>query len=162
MKKILLSVCCIIAFTMVSKSQVIESFENFIKTNTMANGHLDVPATFSVVANPHKDDVNGSDHVMMFTRAYDGNPWAGFWSSLSEPVDLTTSKYIRVKVLKPRISPLHFKVEGGTSVPSSFEITPVNEQTKTGEWEEIIFFFENATGTYPTIVLCPILKIRLP
>ena len=155
MKRFLLSLCILCAMTFVSKAQVIENFENFIKVNTMANGHLDVPEAFKIVANPLKSDASNSDHVMMFTRGYDGNPWAGFWSALSVPVDLTTDKYIRVKVLKPRISPLHFKVEGGTSVPSSFEINPVNEQTKTGEWETIVFYFENATGTYPTIVFMP-------
>lgn len=155
MKKLLHVLCILGMMTFVSKAQVIENFENFIKVHTMANGHLDVPAAFKVVANPLKSDADSSDHVMMFTRGFDGNPWAGFWSVLSVPVDLTADKYIRVKVLKPRISPLHFKVEGGTSVPSSFEISPVNAQTKTDEWETIVFYFENATGTYPTIVFMP-------
>lgn len=155
MKKFLHVLCILGMMTFVSKAQVIENFENFIKVHTMANGHLDVPSAFKVVANPLKGDANNSDHVMMFTRGFDGNPWAGFWSALSVPVDLTADKYIRVKVLKPRISPLHFKVEGGSSDPSFFEIPPVNEQTKTDEWETIVFYFENATGTYPTIVFMP-------
>lgn len=155
MKKLLHVLCILGMMSFVSKAQVIENFENFIKVHTMANGHLDVPSAFKVVANPLKSDADSSDHVMMFTRGFDGNPWAGFWSSLSVPVDLTADKYIRVKVLKPRISPLHFKVEGGTSDPPSFEISPVNAQTKTDEWETIVFYFENATGTYPTIVFMP-------
>mgnify|MGYP005837526881 CR=1 FL=1 len=121
----------------------------------MANGHLDNPAAFTVVANPLKNDNNNSDHVMKFNRAQDGDPWAGFWCILPTPVDLTVNKYIRVKVLKPRISPLHFKVEGGTSNPSSFEVASENEQTKTDDWEQFVFKFENATGTYPTIVFMP-------
>jgi hypothetical protein len=75
----------------------------------MANGHLDVPEAFAIVANPLQDDVNGSDRVMKFTRAFDGNPWAGFCVYYRNQIDMTTNKYMHVKVLKPRISPLHFQ-----------------------------------------------------
>jgi hypothetical protein len=84
---------------------------------------------------------------------------AGFWSALSVPVDLTTDKYIRVKVLKPRISPLHFKVEGGTPFLPLLKLILSMSKQRTGEWETIVFYFENATGTSHYCFHARILKI---
>jgi hypothetical protein len=134
---------------------VIENFESdaMITLNPMANGSLDSPEAFERVENPDPDDVNPSDWVMRFTRAHDGNPWAGFWSVLPAPIDMTTHKYIHVQVWKPRVSPVRFKVEGGGQ--PAFEINPMAPQEETGQWENLVFHFEEATGEYPTIVFMP-------
>ena len=155
MRKLLLSITMVTFFGFWVNAQVIENFEGAttITLNTMANGHFDVPEAFEVIDNPDVSAVNPSAKVCKFTRAFDGNPWAGFWSALATPIDLTTNKYMHVKVWKPRLSPTKFKIEGGAA--GNFELTPMNEHTLTGAWEELVFYFEGATGTYPTIVFRP-------
>jgi len=130
-------------------SIVIEDFQ-VIPLNQLSNGDLPNDS-LKIVANPVIDDVNGSAKVLKYRRSKDGDVWAGFWSALPEPIDMTDNKYILVKVLKPRISPIKFKVEGGTTTPAFFEIPSVDEQTQTDAWEQMVFNFPDATGEYPTI-----------
>jgi hypothetical protein len=134
---------------------VIEDFESDaqITLNTMANGSLDSPEAFEWVENPAPDAVNPNGWVMQFTRAFDGNPWAGFWSALPEPIDMTDHKYIHVKVWKPRVSPVRFKVEGGST--PNFELTPMEPQSVVDGWEDLVFYFPDATGVYPVIAFMP-------
>lgn len=136
---------------------VIEDFESDaqITLNTMANGSLDTPEAFEWVENPAPDEVNPNGWVMRFTRAHDGNPWAGFWSALPEPIDMTNHKYVHVKVWKPRVSPVRFKVEQGTTNPSFFELTPMQAQSVVDGWENLVFYFPDATGSYPVIAFMP-------
>jgi hypothetical protein len=144
-----------------SAYRVIEDFEGaqIISINVMANGPDESPADFQLVDNPVTDGINPSDTVMRFRRDHRGDPWAGFWSNLvaagMEPLDMTDMKYVHIQVLKPRVSPVRFKVEGGTTTPPAFEISPVDAQSAVGEWENLVFHFVNATGNYPTIVLMP-------
>ena len=58
-----------------------------------------------------------------------------------------------MKVLKPRISTIKFKIEGGTTNPSFFELESTAPQTKTDAWEQMVFYYPDATGTYPTIAV---------
>jgi hypothetical protein len=134
---------------------VIEDFETDaqITLNTMANQPLDGPEAFEWVENPAPDEVNPSAMVMQFTRSAEGDPWAGFWSILPETIDLTTHKYMHVQVWKPRVSPVRFKIEGGGQ--PAFEILPMEAQEETEQWENLVFYFEDATGEYPTIVFMP-------
>lgn len=165
MKPHLLLVCLLLLFTATmpalaqdAQIQVIEDFEGaeVIDLNAMANGSVEAAGeTFELITNPDPDDVNPSAAVMRFTRASDGDPWAGFWSALPSPIDMTEMKYIHVQVWKPRISPIRFKVEGGTTDPSQFEIVSMEPQETTSQWENIRFHFEDATGEYPTIVFMP-------
>ena len=136
----------------------IEDFEDdeYIELNVQANGSLDSEEdAFEVIDNPAPDDVNDSEKVLQFNRAADGDPWAGFWSELPEVIDMTDFGYIEVDVWKPRESPVHFKVEGGET--DDIEIEPIEPQTKTEEWETLVFDFaeEGATGEYPIIALMP-------
>jgi hypothetical protein len=101
------------------------------------------------------DEVNPSAKVLRFARSSAGDPWAGFWSTLPTPIDMTTNKYILMKVLKPRISTVKFKIEGGTTNPTFFELESTAPQTKTNEWEQMVFYYPDATGTYPTIAALP-------
>jgi len=128
---------------------VIEDFQS-IPLNQLSNSDLPNDS-LKIVPNPAKDDVDSSNMVLKFRRSSAGDPWAGFWSTLPTPLDMTTNKYILMKVWKPRISPVKFKIEGGTTDPTSFELESTAPQTVTDGWEQMVFYFPDATGTYPKI-----------
>jgi hypothetical protein len=67
--------------------------------------------------------------------------------------DVTVNKYVHVKVWKPRISPLKFKIEGGAA--GTLETPSMFPQNSTGVWEDIVFDFTSKTGTYPIIAFMP-------
>ncbi len=148
MKKCTLFLAIMLAFAGIVRSQVIEDFEH-IPLNWMAageNGYM------YVVPNP--DDVgNPSTHVVEFRRGHDGDPWAGFFSALPEPLDLTEHKYVYVDVWKPRISPVRFKVEGGDA--PDYEVESMFEQTKVEEWETMVFDLSEIDGLWDVIVFMP-------
>ncbi|MFA5816755.1 MAG: T9SS type A sorting domain-containing protein [Bacteroidales bacterium] len=129
--------------------QVMEDYEH-IPLNIMLGGSEDL-SSFSLVANPDKSGVNLSDYVIKFHRDMNGVPWGGFYSGT--PIDVTTNKYMHVKVWKPRISPIVFKIEGGAA--GTVEHPSMNPQTATGVWVDYVFNFSEKTGTYPTIVFMP-------
>lgn len=152
MKKVLLIAAGLIAFTGIQFAQVvIEDFEH-IPLNQLSNEPF-LNEDLVVVDNPDPDAVNGSTKVMKFTRSQAGAIWAGFWSQPNSPVDMTDYKYVTVKVWKPRITEVKFKVEGGTTDPTFFELPSVSPQTKTDEWEQLTFHFPNATGEYARIAM---------
>lgn len=130
---------------------VMEDYEN-IPLNLMLGGAEDLSA-FTKVANPDMSGINLSNMVIKFNRDKDGVPWGGFWSSLPTAVDVTTNKYVHVKVWKPRISPVKFKLEGGAA--GTLELASVNAQTKVNAWEDFVFDFSGKTGTYPVIAFMP-------
>ena len=151
MKKNLLITMMLLAIAGFLHAQVIANFE-VLKMNAMLGGATDL-SNFTVVPNPDATGINTSKWVAKFVRDKDGVPWGGFWSALTTPVDVTVNKYVHVKVWKPRISPLHFKLEGGTA--GTLEIASMTPQTATGVWEDIVFDFSSKTGTYPTIAFMP-------
>jgi hypothetical protein len=132
---------------------LIEDFQ-VIPLNQLANGPL-TNDSLVVVENPDPDDVNPSAKVLKFRRSSAGDIWAGFWSRLPEPVDMTQNKFVSVKVWKPRLSGIKFKVEGGTTSPATFELASVNDPSEESAWEQFVFHFPDATGTYPIIALLP-------
>jgi hypothetical protein len=134
-------------------SIVLEDFE-LLKLNQLSNDPYPNDS-LKVVSNPAKDDVNGSDNVLKFRRSKDGAAWAGWWSTLSKKIDMTNNKYILVKVWKPRVSTIKFKVEGGTTNPSFFELESVSPQATTNAWEQMVFHYPDATGEYATIAMLP-------
>lgn len=151
MKKFTLVFFMILAVAGISKAQVIEDFES-IGMNIMTGGAEDL-SYFLVVANPDRTDANNSWMVTKFVRDKDGVPWGGFWAPLSVPIDVTTNKYVHVKVWKPRISPVKCKLEGGSS--PNIEIASMNPQTVENGWQELVFDFSSTTGTYNTLVFMP-------
>jgi hypothetical protein len=152
MKKILLTLACALAFsTWISAQKVIEDFE-LLTLNQLSNGPLPNDS-LKIVKNPAPNGVDSSTMVLKFRRSKDGNVWAGIWSTLSKGYDMTNMKYVSVNIMKPRISPIKFKVQDGTTTPSFFELESVSPQTKINEWEKIVFNFPNATGTYRTLAL---------
>jgi hypothetical protein len=131
--------------------QMIEDYE-FITLNYLLGGETD-QSSMMILPNPDPTGINLSDYVIKFNRDKDGVPWGGFWSSLPEVIDVTTNKFVHVKVWKPRISPIKFKIEGGTA--GTIEIFSKYPQTKVNEWEDIVFDFTEKTGTYPVIAFLP-------
>lgn len=131
--------------------QVIEDFE-VIELNPLKGGEEDL-STLTVVENPDKSPLNPSNYVVEFLRDKDAPAWAGFWSRLPAAIDVTQNKYVHVKVWKPRVTVLKFKIEGGDA--GTIEIPSINPQTKTEEWEDIVFDFSEKTGTYPIIAFLP-------
>ena len=129
--------------------QVMENFE-YIPLNIMTSGATDL-SNFSIIPNPDKSGVNLSDYVIKFHRAKNGVPWGGFYSGT--PIDVTTNKFMHVKVWKPRISPIVFKIEGGAA--GTVEHPSTVPQTVTGAWVDYVFDFSEKTGTYPTITFMP-------
>ncbi|MEI8046519.1 MAG: T9SS type A sorting domain-containing protein [Bacteroidota bacterium] len=131
--------------------QVIENFES-ITMNTILGGSND-NSFFSLSANPMPGGINPSPNVGLYYRDKDGLPRGGFWSALPLPIDLTDNKYIHVKIFKPRISPLHFKIEG--AVTDTLEMPSTMPQQKINAWEDMVFDFSSKTGIYPTIAFMP-------
>jgi len=129
---------------------VIEDYE-LIKLNLM--GDPPNQGEMTVIGNPDPAGINLSNYVVKFVRPKNGVAWAGFWSLLPEPIDVTTNKYMHVKVWKPLISPIKFKIEGGASGDSEIEST--GPQTSTGVWEDMVFDYTTKTGTYPKIAFMP-------
>ena len=130
-------------------AEIIEDYE-FILLNWMLGGEDD-NSYMHVVPNPDPNGINTSNWVVEFFRDKDGVPWGGFWSPTE--VDVTTNKYMHVKVWKPRISPLRFKIEGGAA--GTLEVLSMAPQSSTDEWLDIVFDFSEKTGIYPTIAFMP-------
>ncbi len=145
---IMLFIVCAIRYLL---AQTIENFES-IPLNVMLSGSDD-QSTMTIVANPDPSGINTSATVVKFVRDKDGLAWTGFWSNLLVPLDLTDNKFIHVKVWKPRISPLHFKIQSGPS--ANEEIESVYPQILTNEWEDIVFDFSDKTGLWNVISFMP-------
>lgn len=152
MKKLLLITFILLAIAGFTKAQVVTDFE-LIKLNLMINDPATDSSNMTVVPNPDPTGINTSSWVVRFFRDKDGFAFDGFWSALPVPVDVTVNKYVHVKVWKPSISPLHFKLQGGSS--GDMETPSMSPQTQTGVWEDIVFDFSSKTGTWPTIVFMP-------
>jgi hypothetical protein len=131
--------------------QVMENFET-IPLNYMLNGPDDM-SYMEQIPNPDPSGVNLSSYVCHFFRDMDGFLWDGFWSNLPQEIDVTENKYVHVKVWKPRISPIKFKIEGGAA--GTIEVESMYPQTMTNAWEDIVFDFSEKTGTYPIIAFLP-------
>ncbi len=130
---------------------VLEDFEP-IPLNLMLGGAED-QSNMTLSPNPDASGVNMSSSVIKFQRDKDGVPWGGFWSALPTAIDVTTNKFMHVKVWKPRISPVKFKIEGGDA--GNLEIESKYPQTKINAWEDMVFDFSAKTGAYPKIAFMP-------
>lgn len=138
-------------------STPVVTIENFETTemNIMLNGADDLSA-FSKIPNPDKSGINLSDNVIKLHRDKDGAPHDGFWGHVLPKLDITGNKYVHVKVWKPRISELKFKLEGGPGVPATSERVSAAPQLKTNAWEDIVWdFTDMADGEYPIIAFLP-------
>ena len=125
--------------------------------NVFANGPGQSNADLELVDNPDQSGVNTSAKCMKFTRrttGADAMPWAGFWSSVSDPrPDFTTNKFVHVKVWKSNTSDLKFKIEGG--VTGTVELLSSNLYETPGVWQDIVFDFSEKSGAYPIVAFMP-------
>jgi len=145
-----------VGFSMAQRT--IDNFE-IIKMNVMK---ADPPAvdlsSFTPIANPDTagvTNINKSGMVCKFVRSMNGVAWGGFYAPIA-PVDMTTNKYIHVKVWKPRITDVKVKLEAGSTGPSSPELLPMHKQTKINAWEELVFrYADSITGNYNQLVFEP-------
>ncbi|MCF8371377.1 MAG: T9SS type A sorting domain-containing protein [Bacteroidales bacterium] len=166
MKKILLLVVSAFLCAPFLQAQMVADFEDGtngpLTLHVMGSGAWDddtqhpVAETFMVVDNPDISGINTSAKVMKFVRrgtVNGGMPWGGFWANIVPNIDVTTNKYVHVKVWKPRISPLKFKLEGGPS--GTLETGSMYPQTVEGMWEDIVFDFTTMDGAYPVVAFMP-------
>lgn len=166
MKKLLLFALAMLIWAPVNFAQIVADFEDGtngpLTLHVMGCGAWDdeaqhaVSETFMVVDNPDQSGINTSSKVLKFIRRGTDNggmPWGGFWANADPNVDVTENKYVHVKVWKPRISPLKFKLEGGPS--GTLETGSMYDQTMTGTWEDIVFDFTSMDGAYPVVALMP-------
>lgn len=132
-------------------SQIIENYEGTPMTMDVLKGGPEDLSTLTVINNPIKTGINTSNKVCNLLRDKDGIPETGFWAT--KTVDLTTNKYIHVKVYKTRITPVKFKVEDGLG--GVLEVSSTNPQTKINQWEDLVFDFSSVTGNFTKISLMP-------
>ncbi|MFN2394193.1 MAG: choice-of-anchor J domain-containing protein [Bacteroidales bacterium] len=148
MKKFTFLLTLILAFTGYSWSQIVEDYEH-IDLNWFEAG---AEGYMHVVPNPDPAG-NSSAYVVEFRRGADGQPFAGFFSRLPEPLDLTEHKYVYVDVWKPVISPVVFKLEPDDA--DNIEIPSMFPQTKVNEWETMVFDFSEQDGLFEVITFFP-------
>lgn len=105
------------------------------------------------IANPVSGGINTSATVAKFVARQSGNPWALFFTDDNGTFTFnSTNAIVKIMVHKPVISPVHFKVEGGTGTPLEL----VGTNTVVNQWEELTFDFSTAIGqTYSRIVIIP-------
>lgn len=150
----------------VQDEQVFADFEDgtwgIMTPHVLGCGEYDDPnlhaieETFEVVDNPAPDAMNSSAKVLKFKRwgtAVGGVPWGGFWANLMPYADAQVNKYVHVKLWKPEISPVKFKLENGPS--GTTEIPSVNAQQLTGQWEEFVFDYSEKFSQFMIAVLLP-------
>lgn len=164
--KLLLLILMLFGMIHFASAQVMANFENgttdSLILHVMGNGDWDndathaVSETFTVVNNPHVNSIDTSSKVLKFVRRgtiNGGQPWGGFWAGLTKNIDLTTNKYVHVKVWKPVASPVKFKFQNGPS--GDLEVFSMNSQDSTNQWVDMVFDFSSLTGAYTTIALMP-------
>ena len=140
MRKIIFTFC-IALFSMTSfalDNIVLDDFESG-QVGFTTEVHINPAASFdiSVVDNPVKAGINTSAKVWKWQRLNTGDnqSWAGFWAILKNAVPDGYAK-VEVKYLRTNAtSQLRMKIEGSVTK----EFNPVNNATKTNEWETIVF-----------------------
>ena len=102
----------------------------------------------SIEENPDPSGANISDSVLKVTDN-GTEPWDALIFDFGGPIDLTTTNYLRIKILASRAVPLLAKLEGGTSPGKEVwgAITVV------GEWAEYVFdFSDQASANHNKVV----------
>lgn len=131
---------------------VMEDFES-IPMNLFAQG---TTGSLSIVDNPDRSGVNLSNRVAKMVRAKDGDPWQGWYGHIDAPVKVAETRYGHVKVWKPRISPVCFKLEQGTGTPNATgDLFSTAPQATTNAWEDMVFDYGTFNGDFSQLVLIP-------
>lgn len=110
-------------------------------------------ATASVVNNPFITGINTSAKVGKMVKGA-GDPWAGSFITLPNPIDFSVKKTFKVKVYSPRVgAKLLLKVENALNGNINFDKEVAT--TKANEWEELTFDYSaiNTANSYHKVVL---------
>jgi hypothetical protein len=156
MKKFTFVLMLMLAYAGFTMAQTIENFES-IQMNIFSSG---ATGSISVVPNPDPTGANTSLYVGKMVRGFSGaDPWAGWYSTIPVPINVTDNRYVHIKLWKPRVSPTCFKVEGGAG--DSGDTYPMTEYSNVGHWEEVVYDMTTSpntpkpSGEYVKIVLIP-------
>ncbi|MCK4879831.1 MAG: T9SS type A sorting domain-containing protein [Bacteroidales bacterium] len=120
---------------------------------TQFSNNGDAPENFTQVENPDKDGINPSDSCAKLIVLDGADQWAGAFSSAYGDYPITDANSIlEYMVYKDKISRCCLKVEGDPGgVLEMFA-----DNTKTGEWELIVFDATSEIGkTHNIVVFMP-------
>ena len=108
-----------------------EDFEKVVKTqfNQLGGG------VSEFVENPNKSGINTSNTVLKITLADQAQDWSGGWASAHR--FQKKYRYVHVKVLKERTTPVRFKVEGDGG--ANYTAMNINDYSNVGEWQDLVF-----------------------
>ena len=110
-------------------------------------------ATASVANNPLSAGINTSAKVGKMIKGA-GDPWAGSYLTLPNPIDFSVKKTFKVKVFSPRVgAKLLLKVENALNGNINFDKEVAT--TKANEWEELTFDYSaiNTANSYHKVIL---------
>ncbi|MFO7668794.1 MAG: T9SS type A sorting domain-containing protein [Bacteroidales bacterium] len=141
-----------IAFTVSAFAQLermidFEGGEADTAWRVFANGPEGSNEDISIVLNPFKDDVNDSDSVLSFYVRETSDRWVGMYTDYDVMTSFTEDNHIlAMMVWKEMVSPTALKVE--LSLTGSDVVSVYATNTKTEEWELILYEFTDAIGHY--------------
>ncbi|SHE89690.1 hypothetical protein [Flavisolibacter ginsengisoli] len=107
----------------------------------------------TVVNNPDASGINTSTKVAKMVKNA-GQPWAGSYITLDNPIDFSTQKTVKMKVYSPRVgAKVLLKVENLTNGGISYEKEVTT--TTANAWEELTFDYSgiNTANSYQKVVL---------
>ncbi|QCK14471.1 PKD domain-containing protein [Mangrovivirga cuniculi] len=109
-------------------------------------------STYQYVDNPDASGINTSARVLETTHG--NETWAGLFVDLSDPIDLTASTTMTVKVWAPTTGTFRFKLE---NIANSDDFIEVDASVDTAnQWVELTFDVSGApAGPYARIVIFP-------
>jgi len=129
-----------------------ENFENIVKRyfGPMGNG-----VTTGIIENPKKEGINKSNTVLKVIRPDENaQDWSGAFTDVTQ--FQRKLRYMHVKILKSKISVIRAKLRGKNM---ELQVSSTNAQTKTGEWEDFVFDFNNFSGPVNKINIQPDLEV---
>ncbi|WP_139957150.1 hypothetical protein [Flavicella sediminum] len=107
----------------------------------------------TVIDNPSKNEDNNSDKVGQIVKNA-GQPWGGNIITLSEPIDFSTKKFIKMNVWSPRAGgKMLFKVENIAKAEIAYEQEVV--LTGNSAWEEVTIDYSDidVSKEYQKVIL---------
>lgn len=110
-------------------------------------------AATTVINNPHIGTANPSAKVAQFFKPVNAQVWAGSFLTMTDPIDFTTNKIIKVKVWSPTAgTPIIVKFE---NMAGTNNIERVVSTSVANQWEEMTFNFNDivSANNYRKIVI---------
>lgn len=131
---------CLLLFGQLQSQTTILDFEDAATTTTFQYFGSPLDGSLNeVIDNPDASGINPSAKVAKFVKPAVAEVWAGAFSNPNpaQPVDLTSTSTIRVKVWMNHIGNLALKLEGSADGGPNWITTVSN--TKVNQWEELVF-----------------------